>query len=111
MLNGYTTFYIRRSFDIVSELATNRLLQLTLDFDDGYVAHLDGAELRRANAPGAPGTIVPYNANATAGHEASCCNPPVNQASVLDLGPVGNRLSIGHACARDSRPECHQQQQ
>ena len=95
MLNGYTTFYLRRSFDITSEVATNRFLQLTIDFDDGYVAYLDGVELSRANAPGAPGTSVPYSANATAGHEASCCNAPVNPPSVIDLGPVSNRLSLG----------------
>jgi hypothetical protein len=93
MLNGYTTLYIRRSFDIVSEVPTNRHLQLKLDFDDGYVAYLDGVELSRANAPGAPGTIVPFTANAIAGREASCCNPPVSPASVLDLGPAGNRLA------------------
>src|SRR5262245_48268681 len=95
MQNRYTTLYIRRSFDIISDVDTNLHLQLTVDNDDGYVAYLDGEELNRARAPGAPGTTVLYSTNATANHEASCCDAPTNQASVVDLGVVGNRLSIG----------------
>jgi hypothetical protein len=95
MPNGYTTLYIRKSFDVSSEVDTNRHLKLTIDFDDGYVAYLDGAELSRTNAPGAPGTVVAYATNATANHEASCCTPPTNPPNMLDLGPVGDRLGIG----------------
>src|SRR5213075_353449 len=32
MLNGYTTLYIRKSFDISSAVDTNRHLKLTIDF-------------------------------------------------------------------------------
>src|SRR5436190_1024047 len=95
MLNGYTTLYIRKSFDLESTVDTNRHLKLTIDFDDGYVAYLDGVELSRSNAPGAPGTVVAHNTNATANHEASCCTAPTSPPSALDLGPVGDRLPVG----------------
>ncbi len=95
MTNRYTTLFIRKSFDIVSDVDTNLHLQLTIDYDDGYVAYLDGGELNRARAPGAPGTTVLFNTNATANHEASCCNAPTNPPSVLDFGAVGNRLAVG----------------
>lgn len=95
MPNLYTTFNIRRSFTVSSAVDTHLHLQLTIDYDDGFVAYLDGAELMRANAPGSPGAPVTNTAVATGLHEASCCNAPVNPASVIDLGPVGDRLGVG----------------
>jgi len=90
MLSRYRSFFIRKSFTIASAVDTNLHLQLTIDFDDGYVAYLDGVELSRANV-----TNIAITANASANHEASCCDTPLNPASVVDLGAVSNRLSVG----------------
>src|SRR5690349_19204531 len=49
MINRYTTFFIRRTFNVASQLDTNLALMLTVDYDDGFVAYLDGVEIRRAN--------------------------------------------------------------
>ena len=93
MLNGYSTFYIRKMFDAPAGMDTNAHLRLTVDYDDGFVAYLNGVELQRANTTNGPGTVVTHTAT-TGGvsHEASCCNAPVNTATNYDLGPVGNRL-------------------
>src|SRR4051812_12018626 len=57
MLNRYTTFYIRKSFTTTGSTDTNAHLQFTIDYDDAFVAYLDGSEIARsANAPGAIGT-------------------------------------------------------
>ena len=63
--------YIRHEFKLTGKalrhLAT---LSLHVDFDDGYVAHLNGVEVARQNLFGVTGTTVPSTAFATAEHEA-----------------------------------------
>ncbi len=93
MQSRYTTFYLRRTFDMPGPIDPNTHLVLKMDFDDGFVAYLDGAEVARANAPGSPGESVAHTATATALHEASCCNSPVNPTTSFDLGPVGSRFA------------------
>jgi len=96
MTNRYTTFYIRKSFEIANAVDPAQRLELIVDYDDGYVAYLDGMELTRANLTNGPGTTVVFNATTGgASHEASCCNAPTNSPSHLDLGPAGNRLGAG----------------
>jgi hypothetical protein len=93
MMNNYSSLFIRRSFFITTPVDPNQHLQLTVDYDDGYVAYLDGAEIARS--PNVVGTPA-YNASTvTANHEASCCNPPTNPPTVLDLGLVGSSLAVG----------------
>ena len=63
--------YIRYEFVLESKFA--RYLDglfFHLDFDDGYVAHLNGNEIARENVAGAPGSHVPSTAYASASHEA-----------------------------------------
>ena len=96
MINLYSTLYLRKSFEVPAGLNTNSHLQLMVDYDDGFVAYLDGVELTRANLTNGPGSFVGFNAT-TGGnsHEASCCDQPVNPATIYDLGPVADRLSPG----------------
>ena len=97
MLNNYSSLAIRREFTIAAPVDSARRIQLTIDYDDGYVAWLDGMEISRSpNAVGA-GTPPPYNAGALPGanHEASCCGAATNPPAVLDLGPVGALLAPG----------------
>jgi hypothetical protein len=96
MQNRYTTLFIRRSFMMAAGGDTNQLLMLTVDYDDGFVAYLDGVEIKRANTTNAIGSIITYTQTTGANsHEASCCNAPVNPATTYDLGDVSNRLSAG----------------
>src|SRR6185503_19004739 len=96
MINRYTTFYIRRTFTVGSPLDTNLALLLTVDYDDGFVAYLDGTEIRRANTTNGVGSVITFTQTTGANsHEASCCNAPVNPATTYDLGAIGNRLAVG----------------
>jgi hypothetical protein len=92
MRNLYTSVYLRRSFEITELVDTNLHLQLTVDYDDGLIAYLDGLPLRRINVPDGD---LNYTATASGDHEASCCSSPTNPASVIDLGLVRGRLGIG----------------
>jgi parallel beta-helix repeat protein len=94
MLNGYTTVYTRRSFSLTAGFDTNRHLHLVMDWDDGFIAWLDGVELARSPNIAGSGE-PPYTATTIAGqnHEASAGGGP--PPTVYDLGAVGNRLSPG----------------
>lgn len=94
---NYSTLYIRKSFEITNTLDPAPHIQLTMDYDDAFVAYLDGTEVARsANAPGSVGTEPGYTALATSSHESSGgTSTPVNPPTVYDLGAVGARLSAG----------------
>jgi hypothetical protein len=65
MQGNYTTFYCRRELS-VQEPSRVESLTLNVTYDDGYVAYLNGTEIDRANAPGAPGSRPRFNDVATA---------------------------------------------
>ena len=63
--------YIRHEFNLEAKFA--RILDglyLHVDYDDAYVAHLNGQEIARENIGGTPGSHVPYNTYAPIDHEA-----------------------------------------
>lgn len=93
MRNNYTTVYIRKSFEISSPVDTNSHLNLTVDFDDGFIAWLDGNSLTSQNWPGAPAEPA-FNATAPTTHESSRGNNG-QPALTVDLGAVGSRLGVG----------------
>jgi len=93
MQNNYSTVYVRKSFEIAAPMDTNMHLVLVMDWDDGFVAWLDGVEIKRDRAPGTVGTEPPVGARATSGHEASAGGGAA--AATFDLGAVGSRLSPG----------------
>jgi hypothetical protein len=88
---NYPTFYIRRTFTVGGGVDTNLHLQLTVDYDDAFVAYLDGVEVARsANTPTPVGTEPAYNSAGTSTHESSRgTSTPVNPPAVFDIGPVG----------------------
>src|SRR5207245_1721761 len=102
MINRYTTVYLRQSFLITNTADSNLHLSLTMDWDDGFVAYLDGAEIQRALAPGAVGVEPAYTSVATGLHESSRGNSaPINPPTTYDLGPVGPACA-GNAHSRNS---------
>jgi len=65
------TIYVRQRFKIERKLARNlSALFLHVDYDDGYIAYLNGHEIARENMPGLPGTHVPVGTPASGSHEA-----------------------------------------
>src|SRR4051812_29359108 len=45
MLNKYTTVYLRKSFTVSTAFDPSQHLRIGVDYDDGFVAYLDGVEL------------------------------------------------------------------
>ena len=95
MQNGYTTFYLRRTFEVTNAIDPGDRIKLTVDWDDGFVAYLDGTEVQREFAPGMVGTEPPFNAVASYGHESSAGNTGPQPVATYDLGAVGSRLGPG----------------
>lgn len=97
MRNGYTTVYIRRTFNIPSAIEPSLQLRLTVDYDDAYVAYLDGQEIARsANiSGGAVGVEPSYNGSASTTHEASAGSGG-NAPAVINLGRADALLAPGN---------------
>ncbi len=94
MQSGYTTIYMRREFVISNSVAADAHLMLRMDWDDGFIAWLDGDYLTSFNVSGAP--AEPANTNSANGsHESSLGNSSPQQAVAFDLGLASNRLAIG----------------
>jgi hypothetical protein len=89
---NYSTFYIRKSFEITEALDPSMHIQLTVDYDDAFVAYLDGKEVQRSsNVPGSAGTEPLNTAAATSNHESSGgTSLPVNSPAVFDLGTAAD---------------------
>ena len=96
-VTSYTTLYLRTEFTVTAPAATNLHLFLRMDWDDGFIAWLDGVYLTSYASPGAPAepayTAVATN-SASGGHESSGGQTP-NPAVTNDLGAVGSRLGSG----------------
>ncbi|HEY5912518.1 MAG TPA: hypothetical protein VJA21_18095 [Verrucomicrobiae bacterium] len=94
---NYTTLYMRQAFTVPDGLNTNLHLFLRTDWDDGYIAWLDGVHLTNNASPNPPNepahNAVASNA-AGGGHESSGGQTP-NPAVTNDLGVVASRLPAG----------------
>ena len=69
MQNSFLTIYARRDFAVEDPARFGRL-SLRIDYDDGFVAYLNGVEVARSSNLGAPGSPVSRNDAASASHEA-----------------------------------------
>lgn len=94
MQTGYTTLFLRRQFDITNAVAGDLHIMLRVDWDDGYIAWLDGDYLASVNVGGAP--AEPDNSStASGGHESSLGNSTPQPAITNDLGLAIGRLGVG----------------
>jgi hypothetical protein len=66
MQNGYISVFLRKVFTVADPASVDELLFI-LDWDDGFVAHLNNVEVARDRVNGNP---VPFNASATSGRES-----------------------------------------
>src|SRR5688572_23472090 len=94
METGYTTLYLRRQFEITNAVADDLHIMLRVDWDDGYIAWLDGNYLTSANVSGAPAEPASDSA-ASGGHESSTGNSTAQPAVTNDLGLASGRLGVG----------------
>ncbi|MHC4718065.1 MAG: PKD domain-containing protein, partial [Planctomycetota bacterium] len=68
MPGNYLTFYARRTFQ-VADPARVPELTLSLQYDDGVIAYLNGREVARSASMGTAGTPAAFNARAIAKHD------------------------------------------
>jgi hypothetical protein len=69
LVGGVLSVYARCPFQLTDASSIIGSI-LAMDYDDGFVAYLNGTEIARVNC-GDVGTFFPYDAGATADHEAA----------------------------------------
>ena len=84
MLGRYATVYIRREFS-VAVVTPNAPVELTIDYDDGFIAYLNGKEVARRNMPTGAAT---YGTLASTSREAGT-------PETINLGLAGDLLRVG----------------
>ncbi len=84
MLDRYATVYIRQEFPIAS-ITPNAAVELTIDYDDGFIAYLNGKEVARRGMPAGTAT---YQTLASISHEAGT-------PETINLGSAGDLLRVG----------------
>jgi hypothetical protein len=93
MRENYSTLFLRKTIQIPSNVDTNSHLLLTMDWDDGFIAWLDGVYLASSNSPA--GTSEPiYTATASGSHESLHGSGGL-QPVTYDFGPIGSQFSPG----------------
>ncbi len=90
----YSTVYIRKSFEIPAGVDPGRRVILTMDWDDGFVAYLDGVEVRRSPNVTVANPLFDSITAAGQNHEASAGVGGLPPTS-YDLGSVGTLLAPG----------------
>jgi hypothetical protein len=99
MQNGYLSVYTRRQFDVPNPAAIAGL-ELRVNWDDGFVAFINGQEVARRNLAGTAGTPVAHDIVASS-HEQGTPVTIALSSSMLVAGT--NVIAVqGHNRALDS---------
>ena len=80
MQNSYASVYCRRLFTASSDIG---LLVLSINYDDGFVAYINGTEVARAGL-GTPGTPVPNTMLATSREANAFANFDIDPSVLVD---------------------------
>ncbi|MBN1674132.1 MAG: fibronectin type III domain-containing protein [Kiritimatiellae bacterium] len=129
MYGSYSCVFLRKHFTIGQPAAITQM-RLAADYDDGFIAWLNGAELARVNVPGQMGEFVAHDAFAAANMSAAWAQsftgadiPVLLQTNVLavqvfnrsltsgdlafdaELSVVSSRLSVADDADQDSMPD------
>jgi hypothetical protein len=87
MQNGYMSIYCRHVFEL-ADAGSVRSLVLRIDYDDGFVAYLNGVEVARAGLTGNP---PPFNAAAV---DREATGIPVSFPIDLARAPLQNGSNV-----------------
>ena len=82
--------YTRTPFQLAAPMTFDRA-RLNIQYDDGFVAYLDGQEIARRNAPGDAGTPLAFNAAALSDRSLSAARV----AEFIDVTPWAASLAAG----------------
>lgn len=83
MPGGYVSVYVRQEF-AVSDVNAAAVVELAIDYDDGFVAYLNGREVARRHMP-----------EGDVGHETLASSHEAGTAEVIFLGSAGDLLREG----------------
>ncbi len=86
--------YMRTTFYIISVDQLESCL-LHYDYDDGFIAYLNGQELFRSPNMGAPGTYFAYNDAMTNGHEAYMYRDQLPEMKLFNSEQIASLFQIG----------------
>ena len=92
--NGTISVFMRRAFTI-TELTKLNTAILHADYDDGFVAYLNGVEVFRSFNLADEDDTVPYDATTNIDHEAQLYTGLVPEAYVLDSIDIAELLLVG----------------
>ncbi len=93
-INQTISVYFRRKF-VVDNTINFVSSVLHADYDDGFIAYLNGTEIGRSINLGDPGTFVPFNEPTSTDHEASLYSGGYPQEYSLDSLQLGSILITG----------------
>ena len=83
VLDQATSVYFRKSFNVGDLTKFSRAI-LNADYDDGFVAYLNGVEIARSDNLSNYGTIVPFDASTSYDHEATLYSGGYPEEIILD---------------------------
>ena len=86
--------YLRRIFAVTDAVDLIHAI-LHADYDDGFVAYLNGTEIGRSFNLGEPGTFVPYDETTSTDHEAQLYWGGYPDAYTLDSLQLASLLTVG----------------
>ena len=94
IIGSAISVYFRKSFNVLDK---NKLACaiLSADYDDGYIAYLNGIEISRSYNLPEPGTFVPFDETTYYDHEASLYNGGLPDNIFLDSLLLNNLLIDG----------------
>jgi hypothetical protein len=88
-----SSLYMRKNFTVsAGQISGATSLQFTVDYDDGYIAFLNGVEIARSQM-GASGSFVPYTADSTGAHNASM-DGSANDPAIIETITIDKNLLV-----------------
>ena len=95
VIQGYRTFYLRKTFTVPAGTPATDELVLDTDFDDAFIAWIGGTFVDSQGSPSSPAEPA-YNTTATvAGHECSFGDGTQSPVRSTVLGTVGTNFPPG----------------
>ena len=83
IISNTISVFFRKRFTVF-DLSKMSSAVVSADYDDGFVAYLNGHEIGRSYNLSEPGTFVPYDQTTSYDHEASLYNGGFPESIVLD---------------------------
>jgi hypothetical protein len=93
LIENCLTLYMQKEFS-VKDTSAIKVLSLYMDYDDGFVAYLNGVECARSTTMGVPGSETSFDAPALSGHEANMYKAGSIENFTIDLDLLINGVNI-----------------